>query len=52
VHRNVTDSVDPPRPEKVERPTFNLQQARLFLEAARGERFEALYVLVVQTGMR
>jgi integrase len=52
VPRNVTDSVDPPRPEKEERPTFNLEQARLFLEAARGNRFEALYVLVIQTGMR
>jgi integrase len=52
VPRNVTDSVDPPRPEKEERPTLNLEQARLFLEAARGNRFEALYVLVIQTGMR
>jgi integrase len=52
VPRNVTDSVDPPRPEKEERPTFDLKQARLFLEAARGDRFEALYVLVIQTGMR
>jgi integrase len=52
VPRNVTDSVVPPRPEKEERPTFNLEQARLFLGAARGNRFEALYVLVIQTGMR
>lgn len=52
VPRNVTESVDPPRPEKRERPTFTLAQARLFLEAARQNRFEALYVLVIQTGMR
>jgi len=52
VPRNVTEAVDPPRPEKKERPTFTLEQARLFLEAARGDRFEALYVLVIQTGMR
>jgi integrase len=52
VPRNVTDSVDPPRPEAEERPTFNLKQARLFLETARDDRFEALYVLVIWTGMR
>src|ERR671916_1486560 len=52
VPRNVTEAVDPPRPERKERPTFNLEQARLFLEMARGNRFEALYVLVIQTGMR
>jgi len=52
VPRNVTESVDPSRPEKRERPTLALQQARLFLEVARQDRFEALYVLVNQTGMR
>jgi integrase len=40
VPRNVTDSVDPPRPEAQERPTFNLKEARLFLETAREDRFE------------
>ena len=34
VARNVTDAVDPPRPERRERPTFNLDQARIFLERA------------------
>jgi integrase len=52
VPRHVTEAVDPPRPEKKERPTFTLEQARLFLEVARGVRFEALYLLVLQTGMR
>jgi integrase len=52
VPRNVTEAVDPPRPERKERPTFNLDQARLFLEAARDDGWEALYVLVIQTGMR
>jgi integrase len=51
VPRNVTEAVDPPRPERKERPTFNLDQARLFLEAARDDGWEALYVLVIQTGM-
>ena len=52
VPRNVTESVDPPRPEKRERPTLTREQARLFLEAARQDRFEALYILVIQTEMR
>jgi len=52
VPRNVTDAVDPPRPERKERPTFNLDQARIFLESARGDRWESLYVLAIQTGMR
>ena len=47
VPRNVTEAVDPPRPEKKERSTFTLEQARLLLEAARGDRFEALYLLVL-----
>jgi integrase len=52
VHRNVTEAVDPPRPERKERPTFNLDQARLFLEAAQDDGWGALYMLVIQTGMR
>ncbi len=52
VPRNVTEAVDPPRPERKERPTFNLDQARIFLESARDDRWEALYVLVIHTGMR
>src|SRR5918995_3811477 len=52
VPRNVTEAVDPPRPERKERPTFNLDQARIFLEAARDDGWGALYVLAIQTGMR
>jgi integrase len=52
VPRNVTEAVDPPRPERKDRPTFNLDQARLFLEAARNDGWGALYVLAIQTGMR
>jgi integrase len=52
VPRNVTEAVDSPRPERKERPTFNLDQARLFLKTARDDRWGALYVLVIQTGMR
>ena|SRR5215204_3634393 len=49
--RNVTDAADPPRPERKERPTFNVDQTRMFLESSRGDRWKALYVLVVQTGL-
>jgi integrase len=42
VPRNVTEAVDPPRPERKECPTFNLDQARIFLESARDDRWEAL----------
>jgi integrase len=52
VPRNVTEAVDPPRPKRRERPTFNLDQARIFLKSARDDKWEALYVLVIQTGMR
>jgi integrase len=52
VPRNVTEAADPPRPERKERPTLNLEVARLFLEAARDDGWEALYVLAIQTGMR
>src|SRR5215210_2037499 len=52
VPRNVAESVDSPRPEKKERPTFTLEQARMFLKACREDRFGALYVLVIQSGMR
>jgi integrase len=52
VPRNVTGAVDPPRPEGKLRPTLTLDQARIFLESARDNKWEALYVLVIQTGMR
>ena len=52
VPRNVTEAVDPPRPERKERSTLNLDQARFFLESARDDKWEALYVLAIQTGMR
>jgi integrase len=52
VTRNVAEAVDPPRvPKKVVTP-LSLKQARVFLEAASGNRLEALYALAVYTGMR
>ena len=52
VPRNVTEAVEPPRPASKEMRPLSPSEARAFLDAARGERFEALYVLAVTTGMR
>ena len=50
--RNVAEAVDPPRVPKKEITPLSPVQARVFLEAARADRLEALYVLAVHTGMR
>jgi integrase len=50
--RNVTEAVKAPRPEKNEIRPLSRHKARALLQAARGERLEALYVLAVTTGMR
>ncbi len=52
VPRNVADAATAPRPRKREMMAFDREQARTFLDAARGDRFEALYILAVATGMR
>jgi integrase len=52
VPRNVTDAVKAPRPTATERRPLDQKQAKALLEAARGDPFEALYVLAVTTGMR
>ncbi|MDP2727158.1 MAG: site-specific integrase [Dehalococcoidia bacterium] len=52
VATNVTEAVDPPRKERVELRTLSPEEARRFLEAAEGDRFEALYVLALTTGLR
>jgi len=52
VQRNVADLVQPPRVKRLEMATLSSEQSRLLLEAANGERFEALVVLAVMTGMR
>lgn len=52
VARNVADLVSPPRPQRKEMQTLSPEQARTFLEAAKGDRLEALYVLALTTGMR
>ena len=52
VTRNVAEAVDPPRVPKKEITPLSTQQASAFLEAARDDRLEALYVLAIHTGMR
>src|SRR5215207_1995380 len=52
VVRNVAEAVDPPRVPKKDVTPLSPEQARAFLEAARADRLEALYVLAVHTGMR
>jgi len=52
VARNVTQAVKAPRQQRKEIPTLNQEQARVFLEAAKGDRLEALYLLAIHTGLR
>jgi integrase len=52
IPRNPADSVKAPTPTPKEMHPLSAQEARRLLEAARGDRFEALYVLAVHTGMR
>lgn len=46
------DLVDPPRMLHHEIVVLSSEQVRMLLEAAKGERLEALFVLAVTTGMR
>lgn len=50
--RNPADAVDRPRVTRREMATLTPDQARAFLEAAREDRLNALYVLALSTGMR
>lgn len=52
VVRNVCELVDAPRMAEHEMAVLAPSQARTLIEAARGDRFEALYILAVTTGMR
>jgi integrase len=49
---NAAEVVKAPRPASEEIRPLDQEQAKTFLEIARGERFEALYVLAVTTGLR
>ena len=52
IPRNVTEAVKAPRPEKKEIRPLSPEQSRRLLEAVRGDKLEALYVLAISTGMR
>jgi integrase len=49
---NPAARVDPPKVRQEEITPLDAEQARGFLRAARGDRFEALYVLSLTTGLR
>ena len=50
--QNVAASVDPPRRVRGEMKTLSPEETQRFLECARGDRLEALYVLAVTAGLR
>jgi integrase len=52
VPRNVVALVRPPRKAHVEVVALTVEQARALLDAAAGNRFEALFILALKTGMR
>lgn len=52
VASNVADDVDPPSIPRKEVVTLSAAEAARFLEAARGDRFNALYHLALTTGLR
>jgi integrase len=52
IPRNPCDAVARPRAPRPAVRSLTAEQARALLQAARGDRLEALYVLAVTTGMR
>ncbi|MDQ4000206.1 MAG: site-specific integrase [Actinomycetota bacterium] len=52
IPRNATEAVRPPQVRREEMRPLAPEQVKVLLEAARGERLEALYVLAVTTGLR
>jgi len=52
IPRNVCEAVKPPKVEHKEISPLDREQVKALLEAASGDRLEALYVLAVHTGMR
>jgi integrase len=52
IPRNVASATTPPRPVGREIRPLSREQARVLLNAAKGDKLEAFYVLAVTTGMR
>src|SRR5215216_6101354 len=50
--RNATEAVKPPQVRREEIHPLTPEQVKTLLEAARGDRLEALYVLAVHAGLR
>jgi integrase len=49
---NVTENVQPPKPERRIMQVLSRDQVAAFLDTIRGDRLEALYLLAITTGMR
>jgi integrase len=49
---NITEAVNPPREQNTEIRPLDEIQAKSLLETVQGDKLEALYVLVITTGMR
>jgi integrase len=52
VPRNVAEGIKPAKSKQKEITPLTPEQAKVFFEAARGDRYEALYVLAVYYGLR
>jgi integrase len=52
IARNPAASADPPKVRHEEITPLSMDQTRLFLDAARGQKYEALYVLSLTCGLR
>jgi integrase len=52
IPRNVAEVVKAPRPSPEEIRPLSREQAKVLLEVAQADRFEAIYVLAVTTGLR
>jgi integrase len=52
IPRNVAALVDPPRAPRPEVHVFNPEQARAFLDAVQGSRFQAAFTAAVAVGLR
>jgi integrase len=52
MQRNVTELADSPRKRQHEMRVLTLEQSRAFLEAVKGNRYEAFFVFALSTGLR
>ncbi|MBV7509494.1 site-specific integrase [Bacillus sp. sid0103] len=50
--RNIAEAVTPPKTKKVEMRTWDNEQVKVFLEAAKGTPYYPVYLTTIYTGMR